>query len=43
VFNTFHKYPMKILLENFNTTVGREDISKPTSGNESLHELVLII
>jgi endonuclease/exonuclease/phosphatase family metal-dependent hydrolase len=29
---------MKILLENFNAKVGREDISKPTIGNESLQE-----
>jgi hypothetical protein len=38
VFDTFRKYHMKILLE-FNTAVGREDIFKPTIGNESLHEI----
>jgi hypothetical protein len=30
---------MKILLENFNANVGREDISKPTAENESLQEI----
>jgi hypothetical protein len=29
---------MKILLGDFNEKVGREDIFKPTIGNESLHE-----
>jgi len=29
---------MKILLENFNAKVGRENIFKPTTGNESLHQ-----
>jgi hypothetical protein len=29
---------MKILLGDFNAKVGREDISKPIIGNESLHE-----
>jgi hypothetical protein len=29
---------MKILLADFNIRVGREDIFKPTIGNESLHE-----
>jgi hypothetical protein len=32
-------YHMKILLGDFNTKVGREDIFKPTIGNESLHEI----
>jgi hypothetical protein len=31
---------MKILLGNFNAKVGREDIFKPTIGNESLHEII---
>jgi hypothetical protein len=29
---------MKILLGNFNAKVGREDTSKSTIGNESLHQ-----
>jgi hypothetical protein len=39
VFDEFLKYHMKILLGNFNAKVGREDIFKPTIGNESLHEI----
>jgi hypothetical protein len=39
VFDTFPKYRMKILLGDFSAKVGREDISKPTIGNESLHEI----
>jgi exonuclease III len=38
VFDKFPKYHMKILLGDFNAKVGREDIFKPTIGNESLHE-----
>jgi hypothetical protein len=38
-FDKFPKYPMKILLRDFNAKVGREDIFKPTIGNESLHEI----
>ena len=34
----FPKYLMKILLGEFNAKVGREDIFKPTIGNESLHQ-----
>jgi exonuclease III len=37
VFDKFPKYHMKILLGDFNVKVGREDIFKPTIGNESLH------
>ena len=36
VFDHFPMYHMKILLEDFNTKVGRENIFKPTIGNESL-------
>ena len=32
------KYHIKILLRDLNPKVGREDIFKPTAGNESLHE-----
>jgi hypothetical protein len=39
VFDKFPKYRMKILLEEFNAKVGREDILKQTIGNESLHEI----
>jgi len=38
VFHHFPKYHMKILLWDFNAKVGRENISKPTIGNESLHQ-----
>jgi hypothetical protein len=34
---------MKILLGEFNAKVGREDTAKPAIGNESLHELVIIM
>ena len=37
VYYHFPKYHMKILLGDFNTKVGRENIFKPTIGNESLH------
>jgi hypothetical protein len=30
---------MKITLRDFNAKVGREDISKPAIGNESLHKI----
>jgi hypothetical protein len=39
VFNKFPKYHMKILLVGFRAEVGREDIFKPTIGNEGLHEI----
>jgi hypothetical protein len=35
VFDKFPKYPMKILLGDFNAKVGKEEIFKPTIGNES--------
>jgi exonuclease III len=38
VFDKFPKYSMKMLLGDFNAKVDREDIFKPTIGNESLHE-----
>jgi exonuclease III len=39
VFDKFPKYHIKILLGDFNAKLGREDIFKPTIGNESLHEI----
>ena len=38
VFDNFPKYQKKIILGDFNAKVGREDIFKPTIGNESLHQ-----
>ena len=38
VFDHFPKYHMKTLLRDFNAKLGREDICKPTIGNESLHQ-----
>jgi endonuclease/exonuclease/phosphatase family metal-dependent hydrolase len=38
VFNHFPKYHMKILLGDFNAKVGRENIFKPTIGQDSLHQ-----
>jgi exonuclease III len=39
VFDKFPKYHMKILFGDFNAKVGREDIFKPTIGNENLHAI----
>jgi hypothetical protein len=39
VFDKLPKYHMKILLGYFNAKVGKEDIFKPTIGNEGLHEI----
>jgi hypothetical protein len=39
VFDHFPRYDMKIFLGDFNAKVGREDIFKPTIGNESSHEI----
>jgi hypothetical protein len=39
LFDKFPKYHTKILLGDFNAKVGKEDIFKPTIGNESLHEI----
>jgi len=38
VFDHFPKYHMKILLGDYNAKVGKENIFKPTIGNESLHQ-----
>ena len=37
VFHHVPKYHMKILLEDFHAKLGKENIFKPTVGNESLH------
>jgi exonuclease III len=39
VFDEFPKYHTKILLGDFNATVGREDIFKPTIWNDNLHKI----
>jgi exonuclease III len=39
IFDKLPKYHKKILLGDFSAKVGREDIFKPTVGNESLHEI----
>jgi hypothetical protein len=39
VFDKFPKHHMKILLGDFNAKVGREDIFKPTIGDESIHKI----
>jgi hypothetical protein len=39
VFDEFPKYHTKVLLGAFNAKVGREDIFKPTTENERLHEI----
>jgi hypothetical protein len=38
VFDHFLKYHMKVLLGDFNAKVGREDVFKPTIGNDGLHQ-----
>jgi exonuclease III len=42
VLDTFPKYHMKILLGDFNAKMRREDIFKPTIGNEICTKLVMI-
>jgi hypothetical protein len=39
ILDQLPKYDMKILLGGFYAKTGREDIFKPTIGNESLHEI----
>jgi hypothetical protein len=39
VFDQFPRYDMKILLGDFNATVGKENIFEQTIGNERLHEI----
>jgi hypothetical protein len=43
VFDKFPKYHMEILLGDFNAKVGREDIFKPTIGNEIYTKLLMIM
>ena len=38
MFDHIPKYHTKILLRNFNEKFGRQDIFKPTIGNESVHQ-----
>jgi hypothetical protein len=38
VFNHYTNNLRKILFWDFNTKLGREDIFRPTTGNESLHQ-----
>jgi hypothetical protein len=40
VLDELPKYHMKMLLGYFNAKVGREDILKPTAGNENLREII---
>jgi hypothetical protein len=39
VFDNLPRYDTNILLGHFNALVGREDIFKPTIGNDSSHEI----
>jgi hypothetical protein len=43
VFDHFLRYYMKILLGDINTKVRRENIFKPTIGNDSLRRIVMIM
>ena len=43
VFFHLPKYHMKIMLVDLNAKVGRENILKPTIGNDILHQIVLIM
>jgi exonuclease III len=40
VFEEFPKYHIRILVGDFNTKLGREDIFKTTIWNESLHKII---
>ena len=43
VFHHFPKYRMKILLGDFNANVGRENVFKPKTGNNSYIRIVMIM
>jgi hypothetical protein len=43
IFDKFPKCHMKILFGDFSAKVGMEDIFKLTTGNGSLHEIVMIM
>jgi exonuclease III len=38
LFNHLHKYHITLLLGDINAKFGREDIFKPTIGNETIHQ-----
>jgi hypothetical protein len=42
-FDRFPRNDMKVLLGDINAKVSKEDIFKPTIGNESSHEIVMIM
>jgi endonuclease/exonuclease/phosphatase family metal-dependent hydrolase len=39
IFHEFPKYRMRVLLGDFNAKIGKEEIFKPTIGNENLHKI----
>jgi hypothetical protein len=39
VFDKYPKYHITFLID-FNAKVGKKEISKPTFGNESIHEII---
>jgi hypothetical protein len=39
IFDKLPKYRMTVVLGDFSANVCKEDIFKPTNGNESLHEI----
>jgi hypothetical protein len=43
VFDKFLKYHTKIMLEDFSAKVERENFLKLTTGNKSLHKIVMIM
>jgi hypothetical protein len=43
VFDQFPRYGVTILFGDFNAKVGRENIFKPTNGNESYMNLLLTV